>query len=77
MDKYMYIFEMLTGLPPMRGDEHSILLKDGISLVSVHPSRYPQCQKKEIDKLMSEMLATGIIQPSTSPFSSSILLVRK
>lgn len=59
------------------GHKHSIILKEGSSPICVRPYRYPQVQKDEIEKLVKEVLEAGIIQPSTSPYSSSILLVKK
>jgi hypothetical protein len=45
--------------------------------VHIRPYRYPPPLKDEIEKQVAEMLAKGLIQPSTSAFSSPILLVRK
>lgn len=38
---------------------------------------YPQYQKAEIEKLISEMLDQQIIKHNTSPYSSPMLLVKK
>jgi hypothetical protein len=45
--------------------------------VYVRPYKYPYFQNEEIEKIVGELLATGVIKPSQSPFSSPVLLVRK
>lgn len=77
INSYEHLFNMPHGLPPARGHEHNIVLKTGVDPVSVRPYRYPQIQKDEISRLTQEMMTAGIIQPSKSPFSSPVLLVKK
>ncbi|XP_068662850.1 uncharacterized protein [Aristolochia californica] len=76
LTEFRDVFAMSQELPPQRAKEHAITL-EGASPMSVRPYRYPQIQKDEIERLVGEMLAAGIIQPSTSPFSSPVLLVKK
>lgn len=45
--------------------------------VNVRPYRYPHFQKHEIELQVEMMLQKGLIQPSTSPISSPVILVRK
>ena len=53
------------------------MLKDGTPPVCERPYRYPYFQKSEIQKIVNELLELDSIQPSQSPFSSPVLLVRK
>ena len=77
MQQYEDVMNDPVELPPSRALDHKIILKEGAGPVSVRPYRYPQVQKDEIKKLIGEMLAARIIQPSHSPFSSPILYVKK
>ena len=53
-------------LLPCRRKDHKINLGTGTTPVSVKPYRYPYLKKYEIEKLVGEMLATRIVQPSSS-----------
>ena len=77
LNRYSKVFATPQGLPPKRNHEHTITLKEGTDPVGVRPFRYPQSQKDEIERLIEEMLTAGIIKPSTSVFSSPVLLVKK
>lgn len=77
LNKFKDVFHKPTGLPPPRLQNHNIPLREGKGPVKVRPYRYPQSQKEQIELMIQEMLAEGIIQPSNSPFSSPIVLVKK
>lgn len=68
---------MPPGLQLPRDVDHKIVLKEGQGPVNVRPYKYAHVQKIEIEKLIQEMLTSGIIRPSNSPFSSLVLLVKK
>ena len=77
LDEYQSVFAPPTGYPPARHFDHPIPLIPGATPVQVRPYRYPPSVKDEIERQVAEMLQSGIIQPSTSPFSSTVLLVKK
>jgi hypothetical protein len=76
LTEFQVIFEEPTRLPPMKAHDHIILLKENTKPVCVQPYRYPYYHKTEIEKIVLDLLKSGVIQASQSPFSSLVLLVR-
>ncbi|KAM0929344.1 hypothetical protein ACQ4PT_001454 [Festuca glaucescens] len=74
---YEEVFAEPKGLPPHRSFDHTIPLLPGASPVNLRPYRYSPMQKNEIEKQIRELLAQGVIRPSSSPFASPVLLVGK
>jgi hypothetical protein len=77
LEEFKDVFRVPTELPPSRSHDHAITLKEGELPVSVRPYRYPFFQKTEIEKIVKGLLQSGVIRPSTSPFSALVILVRK
>ncbi|XP_027905965.1 uncharacterized protein LOC114165577 [Vigna unguiculata] len=75
--KYPQLFAEPHGLPPIRETDHHIPLLEGSNPVNVRPYQYPYFQKHEIERQIRDMMNEGLIQRSTSAFSSPVLLVRK
>jgi hypothetical protein len=71
------LFKLPTDMPPQRALDHHTPLVPGVQPVNVKPYIYSPTQKDEIERQVKEMLSNGVIQPSTSPFSSPVLLVKK
>ena len=45
--------------------------------MNIRPYRYPPALRDAIEKQVADMLQKGLIQPSSSSFSSPVLLVKK
>lgn len=77
LDAFPHLFEPPTQLPPSRACDHSIPLVAGASPTYCRPYRFAPMVKDEIEKQVHEMLESRLIQKSSSPFSSPVLLVKK
>ena len=77
LSEFGSIFAAPVDLPPLKGHDHQITLKEGAQAICQRPYRYPYYQKNEIEKIVKELLFVVFIRDSYSPFSSPILWVRK
>lgn len=76
--QYSDIFADPSTLPPQRGVfDHTIPLEPGTRPVNIRPYKYPLKQRDIIEQLINDMLERGIIQNSSSPFASPVVLVGK
>ena len=77
LGEFIDVFEMPKELPPHRHFDHRIPLKSEDVSVNVRPYRYPPAQKDTIEAMINELMESGVIRPSNSPFSSPIVMVKK
>lgn len=77
VEEFAALFEVPTELPPSRACDHTIPLVAGAVPVSFRPYRFAPALKDKIEKQVQEMLKNGLIQKSSSPFSSLVHLVKK
>lgn len=71
---YSDVFQEPASLPPSRG---TFPLKEGANTANRRPYRHTLKHKDLIEKLVKETLDKGVIQLSSSPFASSVILVRE
>jgi hypothetical protein len=71
------LFTEPMGLPLSWDHCHHIYLLPGTPPVVVRPYHYAHTQKHELERQCAEMFHTGVIRPSSSAFSTPVLLVKK
>lgn len=78
-EKYPRVFrEELEGLPQVEsGIEHHIHIYPGSSPVARAPYRLSVADENELKRRIRELLKSGHIQPSVSPWAAPILFVKK
>jgi hypothetical protein len=78
INKNSKVFEYIPiGLPPTRNHDLSIHLISGSARPNIRPYRYPYSQKSEIECMVEEMLAVGIIRPSQRSYYAPVVMVLK
>ena len=69
--------EKLDSLPPERDVEFAIDLVPGTTPLSKAPYRMAPAELKELKEQLQELLDSGFIRPSSSPWGSPVLFVKK
>lgn len=77
LQKFHHLFQEPQYVPLERDNNHQIHIKQGTGPLNVKPYPYPYFSKQEIEKPVTEMLATEIIRHNTKPFSPPVLLLEK
>ncbi|KAL4281132.1 hypothetical protein GQ457_03G012130 [Hibiscus cannabinus] len=77
LHEFQEVFQEPQGMPPIRKQDHAIILKTDAQPVNLRPYRFAHHHKAEVEKQIREMMSSSIIQVSTSPFASPCLLVKK
>ena len=78
LDKHRRVFEDIPpGIPLDRGFEHIIELEEVAKPIITTLYRHPKHYKEEIEKMIKKLLDMGHIRPSSSPFASLVVLVKK
>ncbi|KAI3629418.1 hypothetical protein MIR68_012547, partial [Amoeboaphelidium protococcarum] len=77
LEEFQDVFKQkLSGLPSSRDIEHKIKLIDD-QPVYRPPYRLSPREQEALEKQLAEMLDQGLIRPSSSPFASPVLFVKK
>ena len=77
LDEFRDVFSEPDRLPPHRTNDHKIHLVEEAQPVNIRPYRYGVLQKDVIEKMTQKLMNSGVIQNSSSPFSSPVVLVKK
>jgi hypothetical protein len=77
LNQFSSVFSQPTTMPPKRAIDHQIPLVPLSQPVNLRPYRYSYFKKLELEKIIKELLQQSVIRPSTSPFASPVLLVKK
>lgn len=77
LQSYQDVFSDPKKLPPQCSYDHAIPLIPGSVPINSKPYHYSPQHKNEIEQQVQDLLKTGLIAHSHSPFTSPVLLVKK
>ncbi|GKA62966.1 gypsy/ty3 retroelement polyprotein [Tanacetum coccineum] len=77
LDSYQDVFVTPTSLPPKRKQDHIIPLVPNTPPINIRPYKHPPNQKDDVEAMVQELMESGAIRDSQSPYSSPIVMVKK
>ena len=77
LEKHKSVFAPIKGLPPDRGVGHTIPLQADQKPPFRSPYRLSPLETAEVEKQVRELLRSGLIEPSKSPYGAPVLFVKK
>ncbi|GJW66558.1 putative mitochondrial protein [Tanacetum coccineum] len=77
LDSYQDVFVTPTSLPPKRKQDHRIPLVPNTPPINIRPYKHPPNQKDAVEAMVQELMESGAIRDSQSPYSSPIVMVKK
>ena len=78
LGKYEKVFgDLSLGRLLDRGVEHTIELEIGTQPIKIHPYKNPKRIRDDIEEAIKKLLELGLIRPSSIPYASSNVMVKK
>nr|GFA63161.1 transposon Ty3-G Gag-Pol polyprotein [Tanacetum cinerariifolium] len=74
---YQDVFVTPTSLLPKRKQDHRIPLVPNTPPINIRPYKHSPNQKDVVEAMVQELMASGVIRGSQSPYSSPIVMVKK
>ncbi|GJW94549.1 hypothetical protein Tco_0174221 [Tanacetum coccineum] len=71
------VFTTPTSLLPKMKHDYKISLLPNTPPINIRPYKHPPNQKDVVEAMVKELMASGVIKDSQSPYSSPIVMVKK
>jgi hypothetical protein len=77
LHEFVEVFQPLEGLRPSHHIDHSIHLIPGSALPNTPTYRLAPTKTEEMERKLTDLINSGHIEPSSSPYASSAFVIPK
>ncbi|GJY02518.1 reverse transcriptase [Tanacetum coccineum] len=77
LESYKEDFDVPNSLPPKRTQDHRIPLLPNTPPINIRLYKHPPSQKDAMEAMVKELMESGVIRDSQSPYSSPIVMIKK